>query len=142
MAFLDKLGEIAKSAAEKANDGLEINRINGDISVQEGNITAYQRALGLYYWEKFLAGEILEQEPMEICEKIVMAQQNIASYQTEIAKIKADRQAEKEQRLQQKKAEQCEKEQQSETITCCSHCGAVVQQGQNFCTNCGNSIIK
>ena len=26
MAFLDKLGELARTAADKANDGLEINR--------------------------------------------------------------------------------------------------------------------
>ena len=31
MAFLDKLGELARTAADKANDGLEINRINSGI---------------------------------------------------------------------------------------------------------------
>ena len=38
MAFLDKLGELARTAADKANDGLEINRINSDIVIQKGNI--------------------------------------------------------------------------------------------------------
>lgn len=139
MAFLDKLGEFAKSAAEKANDGLEINRINSDIVMQEGNITAYQRALGLYYWEKFLAGETLEPKPMEICEKIIVAQDTIQSYKAEIEKIKADREAEKAERMQQKKAEQLAKEQETDF---CSHCGAVLEKEQSFCTNCGNPIIK
>ena len=43
MAFLDKLGELAKTAADKANDSLEINRINSDINMQKDNIQEYQR---------------------------------------------------------------------------------------------------
>lgn len=144
MAFLDKLGEFAKNAADKANDGLEINRINSDITVQKGNISAYQRELGLYYWDKFVAGEILEQPAMDICQKIILAQENIVSLESEIEKIKIDRQIEKEERAQQKKAEKEQQKlaEQEETPAFCQNCGMALTKGQKFCGNCGNTVIK
>ena len=77
MAFLDKLGELARTAADKANDGLEINRINSDIVIQKGNINEYQRELGMYYWAKFVMGDQLDEEATAICDKIVKAQDRI-----------------------------------------------------------------
>ncbi len=150
MAFLDRLGEFAKNAADKANDGLEINRINSDITMQQGNITAYQRELGLYYWDKFVAGETLEQEAMDICKKIVLAQDNIVSLQAEIEKIKTDRAAEKAERAQQKQAEREQQklaeqqalEEQEETPEFCSNCGMALTKGQKFCSNCGSTVTK
>lgn len=91
MAFLDKLGELARTAADKANDGLEINRINSDIVIQKGNINEYQRELGMYYWAKFVMGDQLDEEATAICDKIVKAQDRIKELEAEIEQVKADR---------------------------------------------------
>ena len=39
MAFFDKLTEVAKNVTDRAADGLETNRLTGDISLEKGNIT-------------------------------------------------------------------------------------------------------
>lgn len=105
MAFLDKLGELARTAADKANDGLEINRINSDIVIQKGNINEYQRELGMYYWARFVMGDQLDEEATAICDKIVKAQDRIKELEAEIEQVKADREAEKAERAEQKRLE-------------------------------------
>lgn len=157
MAFLDKLGELAKSAADKANDSLEINRINSDIVMEQGNIQVYQTDLGKYYWAKFVMGEKLDDEAMHICDKIVAAQDKIRALETEIETIKADREAEKAERAEQKRqeAEQAAKEaaerveekraQQADSVTVdgerfCGSCGAPLSEEQKFCGNCGKPV--
>ena len=42
MAFFDKLTEVAKNVTDRAADGLETNRLTGDISLEKGNIQCYQ----------------------------------------------------------------------------------------------------
>lgn len=103
MAFFDKIGELARSAADKASDGMEITRINSDITMQQGNINEYQRELGMYYWSKFVTGEKLDEEAMLICDKIVVAQDKIRQYAAEIEKVKRDREIEKAERAEQKR---------------------------------------
>lgn len=105
MAFLDKLGELARTAADKANDGLEINRINSDIVIQKGNINEYQRELGMYYWARFVMRDQLDEEATAICDKIVKAQDRIKELEAEIEQVKADREAEKAERAEQKRLE-------------------------------------
>ncbi|MBM6829503.1 zinc ribbon domain-containing protein [Anaerotignum lactatifermentans] len=157
MAFLDKLGEFAKTAADKANDSLEINRINSDIVMEQGNIQVYQTDLGKYYWAKFVMGEKLDDEAMHICDKIVAAQDRIRELETEIEAIKAQREAEKAERAEQKRleAEQAAKEaaQRLEEVKgdtpvavtvdgerFCGGCGAPLAEGQKFCGSCGKAV--
>lgn len=89
MDFLEKIGEVAKNVKEKASDSIEINRINGDVFTAKRNIELYQQKLGEYYWAKFVMGEELEPEAVEICEKIIVCQDNIRRGNAEIAEIKA-----------------------------------------------------
>lgn len=95
MAFFDKLSEVAKNVTERAADGLETNRLTGDVALEKGNIQCYQRELGEFYWAKFALGEKLDDEAMLICDKIVVAQERIRSLEAQIEQIKAEREAEK-----------------------------------------------
>jgi hypothetical protein len=159
MAFLDKLGELARTAADKANDGLEINRINSDIVIQKGNINEYQRELGMYYWAKFVMGDQLDEEATAICDKIVKAQDRIKELEAEIEQVKADREAEKAERAEQKRLEAEAAAQEAaeraaqkaaeaagdveitdadgEVGRFCGGCGAPLLEGQKFCGACG-----
>lgn len=161
MAFLDKLGELARTAADKANDGLEINRINSDIVIQKGNINEYQRELGMYYWAKFVMGEELDAEATAICDKIVRAQDRIKELEAEIEQVKADREAEKAERAEQKRQEAEAAAQEAamraaqkaaeasgdvevvdaagEAGRFCGSCGAPLEEGQKFCGACGKA---
>lgn len=40
MAFFDKLTEVAKNVTDRAADGLETNRLTGDISLEKGIYSA------------------------------------------------------------------------------------------------------
>ncbi len=206
MAFLDKLGELARTAADKANDGLEINRINSDIVIQKGNINEYQRELGMYYWARFVMGDQLDEEATAICDKIVKAQDRIKELEAEIEQVnqrelgmyywarfvmgdqldeeataicdkivkaqdrikeleaeieqvKADREAEKVERAEQKRLEAEAAAQEAaeraaqkaaeaagdvqitdadgEVGRFCGGCGAPLAEGQKFCGSCG-----
>lgn len=151
MAFLDKLGELARTAADKANDGLEINRINSDIVIQKGNINEYQRELGMYCWARFVMGDQLDEEATAICDKIVKAQDRIKELEAEIEQVKADREAEKAERAEQKRLEAEAAAQEAaeaagdvqitdadgEVGRFCGGCGAPLAEGQKFCGSCG-----
>lgn len=142
MAFLDKLGEVAKNVSEKANDSFETNRLTGDIALQKGNIQVYQRELGEYYWAKFAVGEQLDSEAMLICDKIVAAQDKIRELEAQIAQIKVDREAERAERKEAKVAEEGAPQAAEETkaIGVCAQCGAALAEGQKFCGFCGKPV--
>lgn len=146
MAFLDKLGEVAKNVSEKANDSFETNRLTGDIALQKGNIQVYQRELGEYYWAKFAVGEQLDSEAMLICDKIVAAQDKIRELEAQIAQIKVDREAERAERKAAKATEEeaaqttPEEANRVASVTHCRECGAALAEGQKFCGSCGKSV--
>lgn len=160
MEFFDKLGEAARSLTEKAGDSLEINRLNGEIAIEKGNIQCYQRELGEYYWAKFAVGEKLDEEAMLICDKVVNSQDRIRQYMFDIEKVKKEREAVLDERVKAKAWEE-EITEQSEDETVqdkteavfsenhekatewpqfCPNCGGGVKAGQRFCMFCGAEI--
>lgn len=150
MAFLDKLGEMAKSVSERAGDSLETNQLISSINLQKGNIQVYQRELGEFYWAKFVTGEKLEDEAMLICDKIVAAQDKIHELEAQIEQIKAESEArrlEREaQRAERKAAEKAEEAARAaetagiEQPPVCKNCGAKLAEGQKFCGFCGKAV--
>lgn len=156
MAFFDKLSEVAKNVTDRAADGLETNRLTGDISLEKGNIQCYQRELGEFYWAKFSMGEALDEEAMLICDKIVVAQERIKELEAQIEQIKAEREAEKAERKAEKAAAEAaakaeaasqalenaglDRKEGEPTNPVCPWCGKAAMPGQKFCGECGKRI--
>lgn len=162
MAFFDKLSEVAKNVTERAADGLETNRLTGDVALEKGNIQCYQRELGEFYWAKFALGEKLDDEAMLICDKIVVAQERIRSLEAQIEQIKAEREAEKAEKKAEKaaaeaaaKAEAAARAMENAGLErsgelpegetaqpVCPDCGAEAVPGQKFCGECGKRLSE
>lgn len=154
MAFFDKLNEMAKNVSEKANDSWETNKHISEINITKGNIQAYQRELGEFYWAKFAVGEQLDEEAMLICDKIVAAQDKIRDLEAQIDQIKAESEARKAEReaekAERKAAEKAaEAEQAAEkagmekpAAPVCAGCGAELAEGMKFCGQCGTPAAE
>jgi hypothetical protein len=89
MTLMDKLGEIAKSAGEKASDLAksatekagelaEIAKINSQISAQRKKITEIKSEMADYYWRKFQSGEELaDEQTVNLCKLIELCESEI-----------------------------------------------------------------
>ncbi|MDD3394983.1 MAG: hypothetical protein PHG19_10130 [Anaerotignum sp.] len=160
MDFFDKLGEAARNLTEKAGDGLETNRLNGEIAIEKGNIQCFQRELGEHYWAKFVVGEKLDEEAMLICDKVVVSQDRIRQMEIDIEKIKKEREAVLAERTKAKQTETEEEQPKEEGFVegkepvlaeerdkkadgkprFCANCGGAIKAEQRFCMFCGAEV--
>lgn len=127
MAFFNKLSNMAKSAADKTTDMLEITKINAKINEEQKNIAAIKQELGEYYYQQFTAGMTLEVEPAELCRKIAAANATIEQYQSDIKTINRENEAPVPQP-------------QATAATKCPSCGTDVAVGKKFCVECGYNM--
>lgn len=125
MAFLDKLGNLAKNAADKTNDMMEISKLNSKIGECRKNIAARKSELGEHYWKKYESGEVLDAEAMELCAAIKAENQAIEELSHEIQRIKAAPPA------------QTSTADTGIAVISCASCGASVSAGTKFCPECG-----
>lgn len=152
MDLFEKIGEVAKNMTEKAEDGLEINRLGGEISIEKGNIQCYKQELGEYFWAKFVLGELDDEEAALICDKVVGSQDCIKTLEAEIEQVKQNRKVQKEEERLAKVQEpetsvtpEMESEPKVVVATlagCCKNCGQRVSEGQKFCGYCGKEVEK
>ena len=90
MAFLDKLSNVAKGAADKASDLVEITKLNGKIAMERDKIKNAKKAIGEHYYGKFQEGTMLDAEVAPQCEIIVAAELAIKELEEQIAAVKAE----------------------------------------------------
>jgi hypothetical protein len=91
MDFMDKLGEIAKTASEKAGDlaktasekagdTIETTKLSVQISGLRHNIEELKESLGDHYWKKYQAGALTaEDEALSILKLIELREEEIAA---------------------------------------------------------------
>ena len=88
MAFKDKLGAIAKTAADKTGDVVETTKLNIKVNEEKGKIKDLMAEVGQYYYEKFRMGEELPVEVVDLFCKVKDAEAAIEEMQEQIRTVK------------------------------------------------------
>lgn len=138
MAFLDKLNNFAKNIGDKTSEVLETNKLNGKINGEQKAIAEEIRKLGEYYYEKHTNGEALDEGASAICCVIDEHNQVIRDTQAEIERIKEAAAAAQQARTAAAQAPA--PEDILDSITCPA-CGTINMEGNNFCSQCGTSLL-
>jgi hypothetical protein len=136
MAFLDKLGGIAKSIGDKTSDTIEISKLNSKISSEKTAIAECMKQIGEFYYAKHQTGEPDDPGAAELFAAIDGHNKVIAETQAEIARIQAENAAQAAQSAQPVPAAAPAA---VEGIACPS-CGAANTPGTKFCCECGAKI--
>jgi predicted nucleic acid-binding Zn ribbon protein len=160
MAFLDKLNTFTKNVSDKANDVIELTKLNSKINSEKAEIDGLLKKIGSYYYEKHMAGEAVDSG---IAEMIAAVDAHNAAIRETEAQIKA---------LKEEPAAaapaaaapiggivcpSCGKQNVAGTKFCsecggkleapvqpqqkvCPSCGAAVAEGIKFCSECGTKV--
>ena len=116
MSFFDNIGSKAsaagQAAAEKARNFAEVNRLSGVISDHEKRISRLYFEIGQSYYERHKDDP--EAEELERIAEITDTNEKIAVCRNQIKTLKG--------------------------VEKCPNCGAYVQNGSQFCNNCGTRI--
>lgn len=133
--LFDKLGEFAKSAADKTNEFIEQNKLNSRISAEEANISKLKEQIGNYFFAKYESGQLPEGPTAEWFDGIKSAQVKIIELQAELDAMKAE---------QEPKTESTPTQEGQEVNTTasliCQTCGAENKLGSKFCATCGAKL--
>lgn len=81
-------GDLAKQVGEKANDALEITKLNAKISTEKAEIEKEMKKISETIFEKFSKGEEVPEEIREFCDNIKTRYANIDAIKAEIEKVK------------------------------------------------------
>ena len=116
MSFFDNIGSKAsaagQAAAEKARNYAEVNRLNGVISDHEKRISRLYFEIGQSYYMRHKDDP--EAEELERIAEITDTNEKIAVCREQVKTLKG--------------------------VEKCPNCGADVQNGSQFCNNCGTRI--
>lgn len=124
--FFDKLGEMAKTAADKTGEMIEIGKLSAEISSAENDIADLMSKIGGFYWEKFLSTKTADTEILAWCEAIQAAQEHIEATRTEIQLLKGQKTTNAPSVAPQNVK--------------CPNCGEENGVGTKFCSQCGNKL--
>ncbi len=122
--FLNKLGDIAKSAVDKTGEMLEITKLNSKITTEQSKIAGYKAKIGEYYYEQMCNASDAPAEIVEYCGMIKSSLDEIASLQLEVESLKGEKPAEAA----------------PPTDAKCPACGAQNTPGIKFCGECGQKL--
>jgi hypothetical protein len=81
MALFDKITDAAKVAGDRASDAIEMTKLKNKISSEKKEMEIEYAKIGKIYYEKAKAGEELEQDAMDICERIDAHSKTVAELQ-------------------------------------------------------------
>ena len=123
MAFLDEMGKLAKSVADKTGNMVDVTRLNSKIGTLKGEIVQLKMQIGEHYWSKFEAGEPCPPELSGVCDDIKNRLADIEAVESDIAGIRGG-----------------SPHPQGAPGAFCPSCGASVTPGSKFCNGCGGKL--
>ena len=90
MAFKEKLGAIAKTAADKTGDVVETTKLNIKLNEEKSKMKDHMETIGKYYYDLITAegGEIPEAIRDEVCQ-IKDIEETMADLQDQIKELKS-----------------------------------------------------
>lgn len=135
MAFLDKLGDLAKNLGDKTSDAIETGKLNSRINAEKAAAGEELKKIGEHYYNLYLAGGQTAPEVLAFCEAAKAHDEAAAEAQAEIDRIKAENEAEKA-----AEAPLAPPASDAGTLACAA-CGTSNPQGTKFCCQCGEKLI-
>lgn len=109
-----RLGETAETMTSKAGDAIEIQKLKSQVrSLARGNAVDLME-LGKTIYDRFKAGEEVEESAKGLCEAIQNREAIMENYEKKIARIKGASE--------------------------CGNCGKMVARDMSFCPYCGEKI--
>jgi ribosomal protein L40E len=159
MAFINSLSKIAKTvsdqasvATKKANEALEIAKINSSIKSEQEKIEKIQAEIGKIVLNKFENGEDICPEAIESCKNINAIKELIETLNQKIVIIKNVKvcpNCKAEVVLNAPFCNKCGAKQELPVIQedeviveklTCPNCGAKITEETDFCSFCGTKI--
>lgn len=86
--FMDKVGSMAKKAADKTGDMVEIGKLNAKILSQKQTISSIKERIGGILFAKYQQGEEMPDELGQLCQQIQEMENIIETMQKEIHELK------------------------------------------------------
>lgn len=109
-----RIGETAETMTNKAGDAIEIQKLKSQVrSLARGNAVDLME-LGKTIYDRFKAGEEVEESAKGLCEAIQNREASMENYEKKIARIKGASE--------------------------CGNCGKMVARDMSFCPYCGEKI--
>jgi len=133
MAFLDKLNNIAKNVGDKANDTIEITKLNAKIVSEKAAITDLYKKLGEFYYEKHAQGEAVSPDAEELFAAVDASNKLIEEAKAQIESIKAESAP-----IIPVSAEPAAEAPQQGAV--CPACGSINSADTKFCSQCGTKM--
>lgn len=109
-----KIGETAQAAQKKANETIEITKLNKAISNEEAKIEKIYYELGRRLYDLYAQGHDVGEDFEQECEEISVYKDNIKDLKKKIMELK--------------------------NIRLCPNCGAEIDEGTLYCSKCGTKI--
>lgn len=106
-----KIGETTETVTSKAGEMMEIQRLRGQIRTLERGNEADMLEMGRFMYEKYRAGEEMDEQVQMLCEKIDNRTESIERHQAKIKEIKG--------------------------TSTCAECGKQVAKEMAYCPYCG-----
>ncbi len=131
MSLFDKIGDMARSAADKTNELLEVNRLNSRIATENARIGALKEKIGNHYWLKFQDDITLEPEIAQLCAEIKDLNSVVEQLSAQVAEIKNAGAADTE----KTSAPSPSGAQNAQKF--CPQCGTNLSADKKFCGTCG-----
>ena len=86
--FLDKVGNMAKVAADKTSDAIEVTKLNSKISKEKDQIKAIKLEIAERFLTAYESGELQDEYVAEKSKAIAVCEENIEAINKEIEMIK------------------------------------------------------